>query len=324
VTDVAAASELARLVQRGEEFDVILLGGSTCAHVNLVDIVLLAAAAPHIPILVTAECDDPERAHAILRAGAKGFLPTSHSLKVLMGALERVRAGGTYVPLALTDAVPAATPQRVQCTPWRELTRRQRDVLALISEGRSNKLIADALKHVREHGQGACQADHTAPQCRQPDAGGIARGPNECGGTNPAGSRRVLVRTCTAEYLRPSGAARGQASTAEEGVRHVRPDDHPHLCPSASRQDRRGGIFRLYEQSLADPDRFWSEHGERIDWIKPFTKVRSASFEGRCAHCVVRGWHAKRIVQLHRSPPSAAGGATAILWEGDDPGEDRA
>jgi len=145
VTDVAAASELARLVQRGEEFDVILLGGSTCAHVNLVDIVLLAAAAPHIPILVTAECDDPERAHAILRAGAKGFLPTSHSLKVLMGALERVRAGGTYVPLALTDAVPAATPQRVQCTPWRELTRRQRDVLALISEGRSNKLIADAL-----------------------------------------------------------------------------------------------------------------------------------------------------------------------------------
>ena len=62
-----------------------------------------------------------------------------------MGALERVRAGGTYVPLALTDAVPPGPPQRVQCTPWRELTRRQRDVLALISEGRSNKLIADAL-----------------------------------------------------------------------------------------------------------------------------------------------------------------------------------
>lgn len=145
VTDVAAASELARLVQRGEEFDVILLGGSTCAHVDLVDITLLAAAAPQTPILVAAECDDPERAHAILRAGAKGFLPTSHSLKVLMGALERVRAGGTYVPLALTEAAPAGTPELVQRTPWRELTRRQRDVLALIAEGKSNKLIADAL-----------------------------------------------------------------------------------------------------------------------------------------------------------------------------------
>jgi DNA-binding NarL/FixJ family response regulator len=145
VTDVAAAFELVRLVRRGEEFDVILLGGATCGHVNLADIALLAAAAPQTPILVAAECDDPERAHAILRAGAKGFLPTSHGLKVLMGALERVRAGGTYVPLALTEAAPAAAPRRVESTPWGELTRRQRDVLALISEGRSNKLIADAL-----------------------------------------------------------------------------------------------------------------------------------------------------------------------------------
>jgi DNA-binding NarL/FixJ family response regulator len=146
VTDVASASELARLVQQGHEFDVILLGGSTCAHIDLADIALLAAVAPHSPILVAAECDDRERAHAILRAGARGFLPMSHSLKVLMGALERVRAGGTYVPLALSETVPASVPERSQTGPWRVLTRRQRDVLALISVGKSNKLIADALK----------------------------------------------------------------------------------------------------------------------------------------------------------------------------------
>jgi DNA-binding NarL/FixJ family response regulator len=145
VTDVAAARELARLMRQGEEFDVILLAGSTCAHIGLTDIALLAATAPQTPILVAAECDDPERAHAILRVGARGFLPTSHSLKVLMGALERVRAGGTYVPLALTEAAPATPAERAQRTPWRELTRRQRDVLELIAEGKSNKLIADAL-----------------------------------------------------------------------------------------------------------------------------------------------------------------------------------
>jgi DNA-binding NarL/FixJ family response regulator len=145
ITDVSAATELVRLMQHGEEFDVILLGGSTCWHIDLVDLALLAGAAPQTPILVAAECDDPERAHAILRAGARGFLPTSHSLKVLMGALERVRAGGTYVPLALTEAISTAAPERAQRAPWRELTGRQRDVLALISEGKSNKLIADAL-----------------------------------------------------------------------------------------------------------------------------------------------------------------------------------
>jgi len=145
VTDVATACELARLMRQGEEFDVILLAGSTCAHIGLSDIALLAATAPRTPILVAAECDDPERAHTILRVGARGFLPTSHSLKVLMGALERVRAGGSYVPLALTEATPSEPAERAERTPWRELTRRQRDVLELIAEGKSNKLIADAL-----------------------------------------------------------------------------------------------------------------------------------------------------------------------------------
>ena len=140
VADVTTVSELIQQVLQGEEFDVILLGGSTCSQIDLVDIASLAAAVPQTPILVAADCDDPERAHVILRAGARGFLPASYSLKVLIGALERVRTGGTYVPLTLTEAVPTA-----ECAPWRALTRRQCDVLALIAEGKANKLIADAL-----------------------------------------------------------------------------------------------------------------------------------------------------------------------------------
>jgi DNA-binding NarL/FixJ family response regulator len=140
VADVATVSELMQRVRQGEEFDVILLGGSTCSQIDLVDLSSLAAAVPHTPILVAADCDDPERAYRILRAGARGFLPASHSLKILIGALERVRTGGTYVPLTLTEAVPTA-----ERAPWRALTRRQCDVLALIAEGKANKLIADAL-----------------------------------------------------------------------------------------------------------------------------------------------------------------------------------
>jgi len=140
VADVATVSELMQQVRQGEEFDVILLGGSTCSQIDLVDLASLATAVPHTPILVAADCDDPERAHRILRAGARGFLPASYSLKILIGALERVRTGGTYVPLTLTEAVPTA-----ECAPWRALTRRQCDVLALIAEGKANKLIADAL-----------------------------------------------------------------------------------------------------------------------------------------------------------------------------------
>jgi DNA-binding NarL/FixJ family response regulator len=89
--DVAEASEVAQLVRRGAGFEVILLGGSTSARIDLADLALLSAMAPETPILVTAECDDAEAAREILRSGARGFLPTSLCLRVLMGALERMR-----------------------------------------------------------------------------------------------------------------------------------------------------------------------------------------------------------------------------------------
>ncbi|MGI9384396.1 MAG: acetyl-coenzyme A synthetase N-terminal domain-containing protein, partial [Methyloligellaceae bacterium] len=35
----------------------------------------------------------------------------------------------------------------------------------------------------------------------------------------------------------------------------------------------------MYKRSLDDPDGFWDEHGKRIEWIKPYTKVKNTSFE---------------------------------------------
>jgi acetyl-CoA synthetase len=82
-------------------------------------------------------------------------------------------------------------------------------------------------------------------------------------------------------------------------------------------------FFRLYGQSLADPDHFWAEHGKRIDWIKPFTKVSNAAFGGD----VHIAWYEDGTLNasyncIDRHLPKRAE-QTAILWEGDDPGEDR-
>ena len=115
------------------------------AHIDLVDLALLSAAVPEIPILVTADCDDAERARVILRSGARGFLPTNLGLKVLVGALERDARRRDLCALVLDRAMLLDASGAASDSPWRELTRRQRDVLALISEGKSNKLIADAL-----------------------------------------------------------------------------------------------------------------------------------------------------------------------------------
>ena len=80
----------------------------------------------------------------------------------------------------------------------------------------------------------------------------------------------------------------------------------------------------MYEQSVRDPNGFWGEQAGRIDWIKPFTKVKNTSFDPHnlsikwyedgtlnvCANCVDRHL-AKR------------GDQVAIVWEGDDPSMDQ-
>jgi len=84
------------------------------------------------------------------------------------------------------------------------------------------------------------------------------------------------------------------------------------LCDNARYQE-------LYTSSVSDLEAFWREHGTRIDWMKPFTRVKNTSFEGdvdirwfedgtlnACVNCVDR-----------HLPEKAAD--TALIWEGDDP-----
>ena len=35
----------------------------------------------------------------------------------------------------------------------------------------------------------------------------------------------------------------------------------------------------MYKRSIDDPAGFWGEHGKRIDWIKPYSKVKNTSYD---------------------------------------------
>ena len=81
------------------------------------------------------------------------------------------------------------------------------------------------------------------------------------------------------------------------------------------------GYARMYADSIADPDAFWGEQGRRLDWIKPFTRVKNTSFD---YHDVSIKWFADGILNvtetcLDRHLPHRAD-KVALLWEGDDPG----
>ena len=61
----------------------------------------------------------------------------------------------------------------------------------------------------------------------------------------------------------------------------------------------------MYAASIADPEAFWGEQGKRLDWIKPYTKVKNTDFDLRPGvDQVVRGRHAERRRQLHRPAPA--------------------
>jgi acetyl-CoA synthetase len=80
----------------------------------------------------------------------------------------------------------------------------------------------------------------------------------------------------------------------------------------------------MYRQSIEDNEGFWAEQAKRVDWMKPFSKVKDVSFDREdlhirwyedgtlnvCANCIDRHLDDKAD-------------QVATIWEGDDPAIDR-
>jgi acetyl-CoA synthetase len=76
----------------------------------------------------------------------------------------------------------------------------------------------------------------------------------------------------------------------------------------------------MYAASIADPEAFWAEHGRRIDWIKPYTRVKNTNFA--FGEVSIRWFEdgtlnvAANCVDRHLATRADQ---TAIIWEPDDP-----
>ncbi|MCA3262062.1 MAG: acetate--CoA ligase [Telmatospirillum sp.] len=79
----------------------------------------------------------------------------------------------------------------------------------------------------------------------------------------------------------------------------------------------------MYDRSVADPAGFWGEQGKRIDWIKPYTKVKNTSFTGD----VSIKWYEDGTLNVSANcldrHLAKRGDQVAIIWEGDDPNEQK-
>lgn len=155
--EAATAEEVQAVLAANPDTGLVILDLHMPGAHELELLTTLCDTYPDLPVVVLSASESPRIMQRAIDRGAAGFIPKSAASQVLIGALQLVLAGGVYIPPAMIGTPETEAPQAMATgdvagtTPRRaaalrpELTDRQIDVLALLSEGDSNKTIAKKL-----------------------------------------------------------------------------------------------------------------------------------------------------------------------------------
>lgn len=131
----------------------LILLDLTLPHMHGFDLIgELRASSPDLPVVVLSATEDRDTVLHAINDGAMGFIPKSSKTEVLLAALRLVFSGGVYLPpsvfTSVANGMPGDLRQNAAGTRTPKdigLTERQAQVLALLVQGKSNKLICRAL-----------------------------------------------------------------------------------------------------------------------------------------------------------------------------------
>ena len=162
VRGVVTARAAMDVLAADSDFDLVLLDLSLGDADGFDLLVELRTRYPALPVVVVSASDRSDDVIRAIDLGAMGYVPKRSSADTLHEALRTVLSGGIYVPaMAVTPEVPAFAGSRsgefafgggrapaeiasAQAAALK-LTPRQTEVLNLLLQGQSNKLIARAL-----------------------------------------------------------------------------------------------------------------------------------------------------------------------------------
>jgi len=152
--EASTAAEVINILGRDQAVDLALLDLVMPGSDGFSLLAQVCNSYPDLPVVILSGAADPAKMRKAIDIGAAGFICKSATAKVMLSALRLVLAGGIYLPPDMLNKTtvpqtenpaPMVRPEASKRISFAALTTRQREVLAGLVEGKSNKQIASEL-----------------------------------------------------------------------------------------------------------------------------------------------------------------------------------
>jgi DNA-binding NarL/FixJ family response regulator len=142
IQEAGSLEEAARLLDKDNEFDLVLLDLKMPGIQGLTGLAFLRAQYPAVPIAVVTASEEDHIVRRALDLGASGFIPKSSSIETIKQAIASVLGGDVWVPKDTQMAAQKDAEGDALAKKLATLTPQQVRVLMMLREGLLNKQIA--------------------------------------------------------------------------------------------------------------------------------------------------------------------------------------
>jgi DNA-binding NarL/FixJ family response regulator len=133
------------IISTHPEISLILLDLTLAGMDGIKGLSLLREALPATPVVVVSASEDLDKIHLCIEQGAKGYIPKSADSAIILSAINLVMAGSVYLPPTIVHQR-GFNEETVDQADAGTLTPREKEVLLCLSQGMSNKRIAELLE----------------------------------------------------------------------------------------------------------------------------------------------------------------------------------
>jgi DNA-binding NarL/FixJ family response regulator len=140
-----------------EKWDVVVLDITMPGRSGLEVLREIKHGKPKLPVLVLSMHPEDQFAVRVLKSGAAGYMTKESAPEELVGAINKILAGGRYVSPSLAEKMTQYLTEESQRSPHERLSNREFQVMRLIASGKTVREIAEenclSVKTVRTYRQ---------------------------------------------------------------------------------------------------------------------------------------------------------------------------